>query len=173
MSLTLAEQLKQLPESPGVYQYFNDKDVVLYVGKAKNIRKRVLSYFNRDVDSFKTKLLVSQINNVQYTVVETELDALLLENSLIKTYQPKYNILLKDDKTYPWIVIKNEPFPRVFYTRKKIKDGSRYFGPYPNVKTMQALLKLLHDLFKFRTCSLDLSDKKLIKESTRLAWNFI
>ena len=119
MSLTLAEQLKQLPESPGVYQYFNDKDVVLYVGKAKNIRKRVLSYFNRDVDSFKTKLLVSQIYNVQYTVVETELDALLLENSLIKTYQPKYNILLKDDKTYPWIVIKNEPFPRVFYTRKK------------------------------------------------------
>ena len=161
MSLTLAEQLKQLPESPGVYQYFNADGVVLYVGKAKNIRKRVLSYFNRDVDSFKTKLLVSQIYNVQYTVVETELDALLLENSLIKTYQPKYNILLKDDKTYPWIVIKNEPFPRVFYTRKKIKDGSRYFGPYPNVKTMQALLKLLHDLFKFRTCSLDLSDKKI------------
>ncbi|MFM7301102.1 MAG: GIY-YIG nuclease family protein, partial [Crocinitomicaceae bacterium] len=131
MTLTLAEQLKQLPESPGVYQYFNAIGVVLYVGKAKNIKKRVLTYFNRDVDSFKTKLLVRQIHNVQYTVVETELDALLLENSLIKTYQPKYNILLKDDKTYPWIVIKNEPFPRVFYTRKKIKDGSRYFGPYP------------------------------------------
>ncbi|MFM7466829.1 MAG: excinuclease ABC subunit UvrC [Crocinitomicaceae bacterium] len=161
MSLTLAEQLKQLPESPGVYQYFNADGVVLYVGKAKNIKKRVLTYFNRDVDSFKTKLLVSQIHNVQCTVVETELDALLLENSLIKTYQPKYNILLKDDKTYPWIVIKNEPFPRVFYTRKKIKDGSRYFGPYPNVKTMQALLKLMHDLYKFRTCSLDLSDKKI------------
>jgi len=161
MTILLTEQIKKLPTSPGVYRFLNDAGTTLYVGKAKNLKKRVQSYFNRDLYSFKTKHLVSQISSVQYTIVETELDALLLENSLIKTYQPKYNILLKDDKTYPWIVIKNEPFPRIFYTRKKIKDGSRYFGPYPNVKTMQALLKLLHDLFKFRTCSLDLSDKKI------------
>lgn len=165
MRVTLSDQLKQLPESPGVYQYFNAIGNILYVGKAKNLKKRVLSYFNRDSDSFKTKVLVSQIKSVSYTVVETELDALLLENSLIKTYQPKYNILLKDDKTYPWIVIKKEPFPRIFYTRKKIADGSLYFGPYPNVKTMQALLKLVQDLFKFRSCSLDLSDIKLKKAS--------
>jgi excinuclease ABC subunit C len=172
MHQSLSEQLKQLPESPGVYQYFNVDGTVLYVGKAKNIKKRVLSYFNRDLESFKTKLLVSQIYQVSCTIVATELDALLLENSLIKTYQPKYNILLKDDKTYPWIVIKNEPYPRVFYTRKKINDGSSYFGPYPNVKTMQSLLKLLQELFKFRTCGLDLSESKLKKANYKACLEF-
>ena len=167
MEIDLSQQLKLLPESPGVYQFFDRDEKILYVGKAKNIKKRVQSYFNREFDSFKTKILVNQIIQIKYTIVETEFDALLLENNLIKVYQPKYNILLKDDKTYPWIVIKKEAFPRVFYTRNRLNDGSKYFGPYPDVKTMQSLLKLLHDLFKFRTCALDLSERKLKQSNYR------
>ena len=129
-------QLKTLPSDPGVYQYYDKNDVVIYVGKAKNLKRRVSSYFNKVHDNAKTRILVKKIHRMEHIVVPTEVDALLLENNLIKKYRPRYNILLKDDKTYPWICVKKEPFPRVFSTRKVIRDGSDYFGPYPNVKTV-------------------------------------
>ncbi len=154
-------KLKVLPNKPGIYQYLDAQGNILYVGKAKDLKKRVSSYFNKKVDSGKTRLLVRQIADIQYMVVDTELDALLLENSLIKRYQPKYNIQLKDDKTYPWICIKKEPFPRVFKTRRRIKDGSQYFGPYPSVKVIEALLDLIREIYPLRTCHLDLSAKKI------------
>jgi excinuclease ABC subunit C len=154
-------KVKILPQKPGIYQYFDKTGTIIYVGKAKNLKNRVSSYFNKNLEDGKTRMLVKKIVDIQYMVVDTELDALLLENSLIKKYQPKYNIQLKDDKTYPWICIKNEPFPRVFSTRKVIKDGSKYFGPYPNIKVIQTLLKLFKELFPLRTCNLDLSENKL------------
>src|SRR5690606_37136501 len=139
-------QLKTLPEAPGVYQYFDKDSKLLYVGKAKNIKKRVGSYFNKQHDTARINVLVKKITTIKHIVVETEMDALLLENSLIKNLQPRYNILLKDDKTYPWICIKNERFPRVFSTRNVIKDGSEYFGPYTSGKLMHALLNLIKEL---------------------------
>tara|TARA_B110000305_G_scaffold221803_1_gene264868 strand:- start:550 stop:2346 length:1797 start_codon:yes stop_codon:yes gene_type:complete len=154
-------KLKVLPDKPGVYQFFDASDKILYVGKAKNLKKRVTSYFNKTLDSGKTRVLVRQIVDIKYIVVDTELDALLLENNLIKKYQPKYNIQLKDDKTYPWICIKKEPFPRVFTTRRMIKDGSKYFGPYPSVKVVNTLLAFIRELYPLRSCSLDLSPKKI------------
>jgi excinuclease ABC subunit C len=157
----LKEKIKTLPEKPGIYQYFDVSGTIIYVGKAKNLKKRVSSYFTKNHDQAKTTILVRKIADIHYMVVETELDALLLENSLIKKYQPKYNIQLKDDKTYPWICIKKEPFPRVFPTRNVLKDGSKYLGPYPNVKVMHTLLQLLKELFPLRTCSLDLAPKKI------------
>ncbi len=157
----LSVTLKTLPNKPGIYQYFDLSGKILYVGKAKDLKKRVSSYFNKNQASGKTRILVRQIYEIKYIVVDTEIDALLLENSLIKKYQPKYNIQLKDDKTYPWICIKKEPFPRVFSTRRVIKDGSKYFGPYPNVKVINALLTLIRDLYPLRTCALDLSQNKI------------
>ena len=154
-------KLKVLPNKPGVYQYFDKNGTIIYVGKAKNLKKRVSSYFNKNQDSAKTRVLVRQIEDIKYIVVDTELDALLLENNLIKKYQPKYNIQLKDDKTYPWICIKKEPFPRVFTTRRLIKDGSKYFGPYPSVKVVNTLISLIQELYPLRTCNLDLSQKKI------------
>jgi len=154
-------KLKVLPDKPGVYQFFDASDKILYVGKAKNLKKRVTSYFNKTLDSGKTRVLVRQIVDIKYIVVDTELDALLLENNLIKKYQPTYNIQLKDDKTYPWICIKKEPFPRVFTTRRIIKDGSKYFGPYPSVKVVNTLLAFIRELYPLRSCSLDLSPKKI------------
>jgi excinuclease ABC subunit C len=149
--------LKSLPEKPGVYQYFDAEGKILYVGKAKSLKKRVYSYFSKDhYDSGKTRVLVSKIVDIRTIVVDTELDALLLENNLIKKYQPRYNVALKDDKTYPWICIKNERFPRVFPTRKVIKDGSEYFGPYPSGKVMHTLLDLVKSLYPRRTCNLGL-----------------
>lgn len=154
-------KLKTLPSKPGVYQYYNSEGEIIYVGKAKDLKKRVSSYFNKNLDSGKTRMLVRQIADIRYIVVDSELDALLLENNLIKKYQPKYNIQLKDDKTYPWICIKNEPFPRVFTTRRVIKDGSKYFGPYPSVKVVNTLLELIRDVYPLRSCALDLSEKKI------------
>lgn len=154
-------KLKVLPNKPGVYQYCDKSGTIIYVGKAKDLKKRVASYFNKKLDSGKTRVLVRQIEDIKYIVVDTELDALLLENNLIKKYQPKYNIQLKDDKTYPWICIKKEPFPRVFTTRRMIKDGSKYFGPYPSVKVVNTLLELIRDVYALRTCALDLSEKKI------------
>lgn len=154
-------KLKVLPNKPGVYQYYDKSGTIIYVGKAKDLKKRVASYFNKKLDSGKTRVLVRQIEDIKYIVVDTELDALLLENNLIKKYQPKYNIQLKDDKTYPWICIKKEPFPRVFTTRRMIKDGSKYFGPYPSVKVVNTLLELIRDVYALRTCALDLSEKKI------------
>lgn len=154
-------KLQTLPDKPGVYQYFDAQGKIIYVGKAKSLKKRVSSYFVKQHDNGKTTLLVRQIRDIHYIVVDTELDALLLENNLIKKYQPKYNIQLKDDKTYPWICVKKEPFPRVFSTRQFIRDGSTYYGPYANVKVMQTLLSLIRELYKLRNCSYDLSQEKI------------
>jgi excinuclease ABC subunit C len=165
-------KLRTLPESPGVYQYFDKNDVVIYVGKAKNLKKRILSYFKATHENFKTHLLVKQIVRLEYTVVETELDALLLENNLIKKHQPKYNIQLKDDKTYPWICIKKEAFPRVFSTRRIVRDGSEYFGPYPNVNVMRILLNLIKEVYPLRSCSFDLSRQKIEKKSYKVCLEY-
>lgn len=154
-------KLKTLPENPGVYQYFDKNEEIIYVGKAKNLKKRVSSYFAKIHEDGKTNILVRKIVDIKYIVVASELDALLLENNLIKKYKPRYNILLKDDKTYPWICVKKEPFPRVFSTRRIVKDGSKYFGPYPNGKVMHTLLQLFRELFPLRNCNLDLSAKKI------------
>nr|WP_294859155.1 excinuclease ABC subunit UvrC [uncultured Fluviicola sp.] len=156
-------KLKTLPEKPGVYQYFDKNGTILYVGKAKNLKKRVSSYFNKNHEHAKTYILVKKIVDIQYIVVDSEMDALLLENNLIKKYLPKYNIQLKDDKTYPWICVKKEPFPRVFSTRILVKDGSRYYGPYPSGRIMHTLLDLIRDLFPLRTCALDLAANKIEK----------
>ncbi|MGV6828395.1 MAG: excinuclease ABC subunit UvrC [Flavobacteriales bacterium] len=158
---TLKLQISTLPNKPGVYQYYDKNKQLLYVGKAKNLKKRVASYFNKNHQLGKTRLLVKKITNIEHIVVATETDALLLENNLIKKYQPRYNIMLKDDKTYPWICIKKERFPRVFSTRKMIKDGSSYFGPYTSMKTVHTLLDLIKDLYPLRTCTYDLSEKKI------------
>jgi len=156
--------IKALPEKPGVYQYYDREGTILYVGKAKSLKKRVSSYFHKEhYDNFKTKALVSKIHDIRTIVVDTELDALLLENNLIKKYQPRYNVSLKDDKTYPWICIKNERFPRVFPTRKMLKDGSEYFGPYPSVRVMQTLLDLVKSLYPRRTCNLALESEAIRK----------
>ena len=154
-------QLKTLPEVAGVYQYYDKSDRIIYVGKAKNLKKRVSSYFNKVHEYKKTNVLVKNIVRIEHIVVETEMDALLLENNLIKKHQPRYNVLLKDDKTYPWICIKKEPFPRVFYTRKLIKDGSDYFGPFTNQKTIMTLLGLIRSLYPLRSCKFDLSGEKI------------
>lgn len=154
-------QIKTLPHQPGVYQYFDVDERLIYVGKAKDIKKRVSSYFNKHHDYGKTRVLVKNIASVKHIVVETENDALLLENNLIKKYKPKYNVLLKDDKSYPWICIKKERFPRVFPTRRVIKDGSEYFGPYTSMKTVKTLLGLIKGLYQLRTCNYDLSEAKI------------
>ena len=154
-------QIKTLPHQPGVYQYFDADERLIYVGKAKDIKKRVSSYFNKHHDYGKTRVLVKNIVSVKHIVVETENDALLLENNLIKKYKPKYNVLLKDDKSYPWICVKKERFPRVFPTRRVIKDGSEYFGPYTSMKTVKTLLGLIKGLYQLRTCNYDLSESKI------------
>lgn len=165
-------KLKTLPEKPGVYHYFDKNGTIIYVGKAKNLKKRVSSYFSKIHDQAKTNVLVRKIVAIEYIVVDTEIDALLLENNLIKKYQPKYNIQLKDDKTYPWICIKKEPFPRVFSTRKYIKDGSQYFGPYPSGRIMHTYLDLIRELFPLRTCSLDLAQNKIEKANYKVCLDF-
>jgi len=159
--LKLEIQIKSLPNTPGVYQYYDRADKILYIGKAKNLKKRVSSYFNKNHENGKTRVLVSKIASIKHIVVETETDALLLENNLIKKYQPKYNVLLKDDKTYPWICIKKEPFPRVFLTRNVWKDGSEYFGPYTAVKTARTLLSLIKELYPLRTCAYNLNEENI------------
>jgi excinuclease ABC subunit C len=153
--------LQSLPDSPGVYQYYDKDGKILYVGKAKNLKKRVSSYFNKTHDNAKTNVLVRKIVDIKHIVVETEADALLLENNLIKKLQPRYNVLLRDDKTYPWICIKKEPFSRIFPTRKMIKDGSEYFGPYTNFKTVNTILDLVKELYPLRTCNYDLSQNNI------------
>jgi len=154
-------QLKTLPLEPGVYRYYDKKGELLYVGKAKNLKNRVLSYFNKSQLGYKTRMMVSKIVRLETTVVNSEYDALLLENNLIKEYQPFYNILLKDDKSYPWICIKKEPFPRIFLTRNVIKDGSEYYGPYAKVKQAKTLIEVIKNIYKLRTCSLNLAPEKI------------
>jgi excinuclease ABC subunit C len=162
MSVNLSSILKTLPSNPGVYQYFDKDGKIIYIGKAKNLKKRVLSYFNKDTSlAGKVRVLVARIADIRWIAVETESDALLLENNLIKEYQPRYNIMLKDDKTYPWICIKNEPFPRVFPTRNIIRDGSEYFGPYASVKLMNTMLDLIRQLYPLRNCHLSLTQSNI------------
>ena len=168
----LKKTISSLPEEPGIYQYFDKSEQIIYVGKAKNIKKRVSSYFNKNQENNKTRLLVKSIVRVKYIVVSNELDALLLENNLIKTYQPKYNIQLKDDKTFPWIVVTNERFPRVFSTRQKELVNGRFYGPYPNVKAMNALLGLIREMYPLRTCNLDLSANKLAEKKYKTCLEF-
>jgi len=172
MPTSLEIQLKTLPDSPGVYQYYDKEDIILYVGKAKNLKKRVASYFTKNHENAKTRILVNKIVSIKHIVVETETDALLLENNLIKKYQPRYNIMLKDDKTYPWICIKKERFPRVFMTRRVIKDGSEYFGPYTNVRTVKVLLDLIRELYPLRTCNYDLSRDKIIAKKYKVCLEY-
>ncbi|MBP7151798.1 MAG: excinuclease ABC subunit UvrC [Paludibacteraceae bacterium] len=157
----LKQQIDALPEKPGVYQYFNAKEEIIYVGKAKNLKKRVSSYFTKTHESRKTTVLVKNIASLKYIVVDTEEDALLLENNLIKKFQPRYNVLLKDGKTYPSICITNEEFPRVFKTRNIIKNGSLYFGPYSSSYTINSLLEIIHDLYPIRTCKLPLTEDNI------------
>ena len=169
---TIDIQLQTLPNTPGVYQFFDASGVVIYVGKAKNLKNRVRSYFNKVHDYGKTNVLVKKIVEIKHIVVETETDALLLENNLIKKYQPRYNVLLKDDKSYPWICIKNERFPRVFQTRRMIKDGSEYFGPYTSIKTVYTLLGLIKGLFPLRTCKYDLSQEKIASHKYKVCLEY-
>lgn len=164
--------IKTLPDTPGVYQYFDVDGLLLYVGKAKNLKKRVSSYFTKEHDNGRLRLLVSKIFEIKTTKVNTELDALLLENNLIKNLKPKYNINLRDDKTYPWIIIKKERFPRLFHTRQKRKDGSDYYGPYANVKAMFTILDLVRETYKLRNCNLDLSTEKINKGNYRPCLEF-
>lgn len=153
--------LAVMPEKPGCYEYFDERGTIIYVGKAKNLKRRVSSYFNKQQDSNKTRVLVKQIRDIKYFVVDTEQDALLLENSLIKQYHPRYNVLLKDDKTYPSIVVKNEYFPRIYQTRNIIRDGSRYYGPYPSVYTAKVMLQLVKELYPLRTCKYPLTPENI------------
>jgi len=154
-------QIQTLPDNPGVYQYYDKEGKILYVGKAKNLKKRVSSYFNKQHDNAKTNVLVRKIVEIKHIVVCSEQDALLLENNLIKKLQPRYNVLLRDDKTYPWICIKKEPFSRIFLTRRMTKDGSEYFGPYTNFKTVNTILDLIKELYPLRTCNYDLSESNI------------
>ena len=165
-------QLQTLPQLPGVYQYFDKDQKLLYVGKAKNLKKRVASYFNKTHDNARLNVLVRKIVVIKHIVVKTETDALLLENNLIKNLQPRYNILLRDDKTYPWICIKNERFPRVFSTRNFIKDGSEYFGPYTSGRTLHTLLDLIRELYPLRNCNYDLSVQNIKNEKYKVCLEY-
>ncbi|RTY85113.1 excinuclease ABC subunit UvrC [Flavobacterium sp. LS1P28] len=158
---SLELQIQTLPDNPGVYQYYDKEGKILYVGKAKNLKKRVSSYFNKIHDTAKTNVLVKKIVTIRHIVVPTETDALLLENNLIKTLQPRYNVLLRDDKSYPWLCIKKEPFSRIFATRRMVKDGSEYFGPYTSFKTVSTILELIKELYPLRTCNYDLSKSNI------------
>jgi excinuclease ABC subunit C len=156
-------ELRNIPQKPGIYQFWSETEELIYIGKAKNLKNRVSSYFNKDnfrVNA-KTRILVSKIRKITFTIVDTEIDAWLLENSLIKKHQPRYNVMLKDDKTYPWIIIKNEKFPRIFWTRRIIRDGSTYFGPYASVGMMHTILGMIKEIYPLRTCTLPLSRENI------------
>lgn len=165
--------LKSLPEVPGIYQFFDKDDKIIYVGKAKNLKNRVSSYFNKiQYENRKTQVLVKNIANVRFIVVNNEMEAFLLENTLIKKHQPRFNVMLKDDKTYPWICIKKEPFPRIFSTRKKIKDGSEYFGPYASVRMMKTVLDLVNQMYPLRTCQLKLEKESIRKKKFKVCLEY-
>jgi excinuclease ABC subunit C len=171
-NIHIKQIVSSLPDTPGVYQFYNEDMGILYIGKAKNLKRRVSSYFNKNHNSTRISMMVRQIVDIKTILVETEYDALLLENNLIKKYQPRYNVSLKDDKTYPWIVIKKEDFPRVFYSRRKISDGSTYFGPYASVTMIQTMLDLINKLFKLRTCNLVLSKENIEKKKFRVCLEY-
>jgi len=169
----ISNLLAALPDQPGVYQFYDKEDKLLYIGKAKSLKKRVSSYFQKDRhESGKTTVMVKKIADIRTIVVDTEMDALLLENNLIKKHQPRYNVSLKDDKTYPWICIKKERFPRVFSTRKIIRDGSEYFGPFTSGKMVNTLLELVSKLFKLRNCTLSLTAENISKKKFRVCLEY-
>lgn len=174
MEFNYKEALKKIPGKPGIYQFWDTEGTIIYIGKAKSLKNRVSSYFVNDPNRIngKTRVLVSKIANITFTIVDTEIDAWLLENSLIKKHKPRYNILLKDDKTYPWIIIKNEAFPRIFWTRRIIKDGSRYFGPYASGMMMHAILDLIKSLFPLRTCNLPLTKHNITSGKFRVCLEY-
>ena len=172
MKSDLELQLKTLPSDPGVYRYYDKNGQLLYVGKAKNIKKRVLSYFNKNLSGYRTRIMVGKIHRLETTIVPSEYDALLLENNLIKEHQPFYNVMMKDDKTYPWICIKNEDFPRIFLTRTLIKDGSEYYGPYAKVRPAKVLLDTVKHLYKLRTCNLNLAPQKIAEGKYRVCLEY-
>jgi len=172
MNPSLELQLQTLPSEPGVYRYYDKNENLLYVGKAKNLKKRVLSYFNKNLLGYRTKIMVGKISRLETTIVNSEYDALLLENNLIKEHQPFYNVMLKDDKTYPWICIKNEPFPRIFLTRTMIKDGSEYYGPYAKVRPAKVLLDTIKHIYKLRTCNLNLAPSKIEEAKYKVCLEF-
>ena len=169
---SLELQIQSLPDNPGVYQYYDKEGKILYVGKAKNLKKRVSSYFNKIHDNGKTNVLVRKIVLIKHIVVSSEQDALLLENNLIKKLQPRYNVLLRDDKTYPWICVKKEPFSRIFPTRRMIKDGSEYFGPYTSFKTVHTIMDLIKELYQLRTCSYDLSEVNIKSQKYKVCLEY-
>ena len=172
ISSSIKIELSTMPTQPGVYQFLNKENKIIYIGKAKNLKKRVSSYFRGTISSRKTKNLIKNIAEIKHVVVNSESDALLLENTLIKKFQPKYNILLRDDKTYPWIVIKNEAFPRVLTTRRVEKDGSEYFGPFTNYKTVRTIMGIFSNLYSLRTCSFDLSSKNIENKKYKVCLEF-
>ena len=172
VSKSISAIVRSLPDKPGVYRYYDKNGKIIYVGKAKNLKKRVSSYFNKEHESGKLRVLVKKIADIQFIVTETELDALLLENNLIKKFQPRYNVMMKDDKTYPWLCIKKEPFPRVFSTRHVINDGSEYFGPYASVKMMNTLLDIIRQLYPLRTCSYNLTRRNIEKKKFKVCLQY-
>lgn len=172
MNEQLKEKLENLPSLPGIYQFFNDKTKVIYVGKAKNLKNRVRSYFHKNIDSPKTEILVSKIEDLQIIVTDSEIEALVLENNLIKELKPRYNVLLKDDKSFPYIRVTNEPFPQIFPTRNIIKDGSRYFGPYTDVKNMRSSLRLITKIFKIRSCKFDITQEAIEKKKFKICLDY-
>jgi len=172
MNENIVNILLSLPEEPGVYQYFNVHNEIIYIGKAKNLRKRINSYFKKNHESPKTRILVRNISDIKFILVDSEHDALLLENNLIKKYKPRYNILLKDDKTYPWICIKKEAYPRVFVTRKIVNDGSEYYGPYTSVYLANILIELFKSIYKLRTCKLNLNEDSILKRKYKVCLEF-
>lgn len=172
MNENIVNILLSLPEEPGVYQYFNVHNEIIYIGKAKNLRKRINSYFKKNHESAKTRILVRNISDIKFILVDSEHDALLLENNLIKKYKPRYNILLKDDKTYPWICIKREAYPRVFVTRKIVNDGSEYYGPYTSVYLANILIELFKSIYKLRTCKLNLNEDSIQKRKYKVCLEY-
>jgi excinuclease ABC subunit C len=164
--------LSLIPDRPGVYQFIDSSGIIIYIGKARNLKKRVTSYFSKN-QSGKTIALLKKTSDIRHIVVDNESDALLLENNLIKKHQPRYNILLKDDKTFPWICIKNEPFPRVFSTRNPVRDGSQYFGPYTSGLMVKTLISFIRQLYKLRTCYLNLTESNIKPENSKYVLNII
>ena len=172
MNSVLEDKINNLPALPGIYQFLNEKGKVIYVGKAKNLKNRVRSYFQNRIDSPKTAALVAKIEDLQLIVTDSEIEALVLENNLIKDLKPRYNVNLKDDKSFPYIRVTNEPYPRIFPTRNVVKDGSRYFGPYTDVKNMKSSLRLLNKVFKIRSCKLDITQESIDKKKFKICLDY-
>ena len=172
MNTILKNKLANLPVKPGVYQFLNDRGKVIYVGKANNLRNRVKSYFLGKYSNAKTEVLVRKISDLELVVTDTEVEALVLENNLIKELKPRYNVNLKDDKSFPFIKVTNEPYPRVFSTRRIVRDGSRYFGPYTSVKNMKAALRMINQIFKIRSCKYDINDETIIKKKFKICLDY-